>query len=564
MKAEPLLIERDEPSAGAAAERDAHTAGELSPALYARESLAYIPRMLCLVDRNPFHATYGCFDRNFWHYRTADFPSAMYQEAALPLALVYRHPMPGNRWHGNAQVRELAVAGIRFTARSSHRDGSCDDYYPFERALGAAVFSLQACTEAYRILQLCDGELLRFFRRRGDWLLGHDETGRLSNHQALAAVALYNTHRLTGERRFLDGAQARIERLLVWQSPEGWFPEYEGCDPGYLTLTIECLAKYHEATGERAVLESLGRALRFAAHFLHPDGSFGGEYGSRNSSHFFPHGMELLARHDALAAELADGCLKSLRDGTRAYYDDDRLYCHLAADYVQAYLHYCPRDHVPARAEGLGGDRRGSATHFFPHAQLWTRRDGDRLAIVSTAKGGVFRYYARGELVAADAGWVCEDEQGRVMVSQMLDERRVESSSDRVRVSGTMHFASHETAGPWKWLLLRTAMLTVGRFFRDPIRSLLQRRLILARRPAPVRFVRELRYGPPLEVVDTIVLDDPHLKLRRLAIGTDHTSIYVAASNPYQPAALQSWTDLSSHLPTLNETRTLAIRRVLE
>ena len=315
--------------------------------LYAREALAYLPRILCLLDRNPFHATYGCFDRNFWHYRTADFPSAMYQEAVLPLALVYRFAMPGNRWHRNERIRELAVAGLRFTARSSHRDGSCDDYYPFERALGAAVFSLHASTEAYRILELADRELLRFFARRGDWLLRHDETGRLSNHQALAALALFYTYRLTGQERFLQGARRRIERLFEWQSPEGWFPEYEGCDLGYLTLTIDALAKYHRATEDPAVLNPLRRAIRFAAHFLHPDGSVGGTYGSRNTSHFFPHGMELLAGKEPLAATLADGCLKGIRDASRSYCDDDRLYCHLAANYMQAYLDWFPRDCVP-------------------------------------------------------------------------------------------------------------------------------------------------------------------------------------------------------------------------
>src|SRR3972149_6662368 len=72
-----------------AAEEPRSADGGLSRDLYAREALAYLPRTLCLLDRHPFHATYGCFDRNFWHYRTADFPSAMYQEAVLPLALVY-------------------------------------------------------------------------------------------------------------------------------------------------------------------------------------------------------------------------------------------------------------------------------------------------------------------------------------------------------------------------------------------------------------------------------------------------------------------------------------------
>ena len=112
--------------------------------LYATAAMADVPRLLGAIDRNPYRRTYGCLDRQFWHYRTAAFPSEMYQEGALPLALVYATMLPGNRWYGNPRLRELAVAAIRFAAESSHADGSCDDYYPFARAFGAAVFSLQA------------------------------------------------------------------------------------------------------------------------------------------------------------------------------------------------------------------------------------------------------------------------------------------------------------------------------------------------------------------------------------------------------------------------------------
>ena len=48
-----------------------------------------IEKVLTLQDRNEFSNTYGCFDRNYWHYKTRDFPSAMSQEYTLVLALAY-------------------------------------------------------------------------------------------------------------------------------------------------------------------------------------------------------------------------------------------------------------------------------------------------------------------------------------------------------------------------------------------------------------------------------------------------------------------------------------------
>ena len=57
--------------------------------LFAREAIAQIPKILTLLDRNVHSPTYGCFDRNFWHYKIIDFPSGMAQEFVLPLALAY-------------------------------------------------------------------------------------------------------------------------------------------------------------------------------------------------------------------------------------------------------------------------------------------------------------------------------------------------------------------------------------------------------------------------------------------------------------------------------------------
>ena len=45
------------------------------------------PKILTLQDRNAHSPTYGCFDRNFWHYKIIDFPSGMAAEFVWPLAL---------------------------------------------------------------------------------------------------------------------------------------------------------------------------------------------------------------------------------------------------------------------------------------------------------------------------------------------------------------------------------------------------------------------------------------------------------------------------------------------
>lgn len=555
--------------------------------LYLSTALAEIPRLLGAIDRNPYRATYGCLDRQYWHYRTSSFPSEMYQEGVLPLALVYatrpsggatRCPTdgrPANRWYSNARVRELAVAGIRFAARASHPDGSCDDYYPFERALGAAVFSLQATARAYQLLELDDPSLVAWLERRARWLVEHDESGRLSNHQALAALGLLRVAQITGNQKYRKAAEARIDRLLAWQSEEGWFEEYGGADPGYQTVTIDSLAKYRRITGDRRLDEPLRRGVEFARLFLHPDNSYGGEYGSRGTYHFYPHGMELLAAHATDAADLADGFLLSLRSGNQAYFSDDRMFAHRLGNLIEAYLDWSPVRPAPSPPS------EGGPIRYLPRAGLLVRRTGSRHTVISVARGGVFKHFAPQRPPVTDAGLIVETVDGRLAVSQWHDpDRQVqfthrehpalgEAAVKHLHVSGPLHWSRFETATPLKQALLNTGMCSLGRFLRTPVRRMLQRRLITGRRQCPIHLSRSFELlpesaaeaAPSLRVTDTIELASPKIRIRRMAFGTDHQAAYVAASGVYQEGVLAPWVDLSRYVDQLNAQRRVTVTR---
>jgi hypothetical protein len=521
-----------------------------------------IARLLGAVDRNPFRSTFGCLDRQYWHYRTACFPSEMYQEGVLPLALVYAHRLPGNRWCGCERVRELAVAAIRFSARSCHRDGSCDDYYPFERALGAAVFSLQAAARAYQLLGLDDKELLAWFGRRARWLMENEESGHLTNHHALAALGLWRVAEITGSQIFREAALKRMEQVLAWQDEEGWFEEYGGADPGYQTVTIDCLAKLRQATGSERLDDPLRRAVAFSSHFLHPDGSYAGEYGSRGTCHFYPHGFELLAEHLPEAADLADGFLQSVEQGTFAHFSDDRLFAHRLGNRIEAYLDWS-RTRPPANVEC-----RRLHKHF-PNAGLFVYRDGNRHTVISTARGGIVKHFD-GNRCVTDAGLVAETRDSTISVSQMHDRGRtvdVRIGSDgsvRIIVSGSLHAARFETATPLKQSVLHTGMWAAGRWCRTAVRRLLQRRLITGRSRFPIRLTRtiELTPGTPaVQVTDDIELMSPAVRVQRLAVGTDHQAAYVAACGVYQDSVLEPWTDLAAHVDELNRDRRVVIVR---
>ena len=110
--------------------------------------MASLPRILCLLDKNPLSPTYGSFDRKFWQYKIIDFPCGMQQSTAA-LAYLWKTDFPENRYYISERIREYIEGALLFHRKCCHSDGSMDDYFPHERAFGATAYALAASTEQH-------------------------------------------------------------------------------------------------------------------------------------------------------------------------------------------------------------------------------------------------------------------------------------------------------------------------------------------------------------------------------------------------------------------------------
>jgi hypothetical protein len=520
---------------------------------FAAAALEQIPKILTLQDRNPHSPTYGCFDRNFWHYKIIDFPSGMSQEFTWPLALVFSLDLPKNPYRGCAAIREWVAAGIRYAARAAHPDGSCDDYFPFEKAAGAAAFSLLACMESYALLCLDDPELLAFFEKRADWLAGHHESGRLANHAALTILCLEIAGRLLGTNRWDQLKAERLKILLSWQNEEGWFQEYEGADPGYHTLTIGVLAHLDRIAPSDPVRAALEKAIRFASDFVHPDGSFGGEYTSRNTYNFFPHGFELAGDWMPDGLSINDRFLKGLGSGLGACYADDHIVGHHAWSYLLAWRHFAPnRPALPPRPDGQ---------RHFPNAGLLIDRRGGAELYAGLNKGGVFKFFRDGKQVISDTQLSLRMKDGRTAVAHLVGGCDAAVSADAVTVSGDFGWAKQKGMTPFRLVALRGLMLTLGRFNPDFVRRLLQKLLIVGKAPAPFRFERRFRWEDGGLVVEDAVAGADWSAVESAGIGGLQTSIYVVMSRTFQAGQLQKWMDLTDAVRSLAPGEALKVVR---
>ena len=525
--------------------------------IFAREALAQIPKILTLQDRNAHSPTYGCFDRNFWQYKIIDFPSGMAQEFVWPLALAYSLEISGSAYFQQPAIKEWVEAGILYAARSAHGDGSCDDYFPFEKAAGAAAFSLLACLESYTLLEIKNQEMLDFFERRADWLADHHESGRLTNHQALIVLCLQKVGRLLSTDRWDNLRAKRLGRVLEWQNEEGWFQEYEGCDPGYHTLTIGLLAQVYELTPSDGLRAALEKAIEFASHFVHPDGSFGGEYTSRNTYNFFPHGFEIAGKWMPKALAINDYVLAGLEQGLGSCYADDHIVGHHTWSYLLAYQYFVTeRPAVTPRPKGR--------LHFKNAGIVIDRRGAGELYLALN-KGGVLKYFVGGKLVHSDTQFSAQVRDGKLRnaVAHLVGKYEANLAADEISISGQLGWAKTKQMTTFNLVVLRFLMLSIGRFYPDLVRKLLQRILITGKKPAPLRFKRTLRWeGEHLHLNDELTAADWQ-KVESVGVGASQTSIYVVMSRTFQRGQMQPWLDLTSKVSALKPGEPLRVERVL-
>ncbi|MEO1590514.1 MAG: hypothetical protein AAFU71_04380 [Cyanobacteria bacterium J06632_22] len=525
---------------------------------FAREALAQIPKILTLQDRNPHSPNYGCFDRNYWQYKIIDFPSGMSQEFVWPLALVYDMPLPDNPYYQKSAIRAWIEAGIEFAARSAHPDGSCDDYFPFERAGGAAAFSLLACLESYRLLGLDNPTALKFFETRADWLAHHQESGRLTNHQALIVLCLELAARLLNTDKWEQAIQDRLAQVLSWQDTEGWFQEYEGCDPGYHTLTISCLARVYGFRPREDLKAAIANGVRLVMHFVHPDGSYGGEYTSRNTYNFFPHGFELVGRWMPEALSINDRFLAGLKNGVGTCYADDHIVGHHTWNYLLAWKDFV-EDRPPTKPAQPG-------RVWLPNARILIDQRQDTKLYLALNKGGAFKFFRDDRLVFSDTQFSLQVRQGSKLknaVGHLVGDYQYQVNADQITISGPLGWAKQKQMTPLNLMILRVVMLTVGRFFPNLIRKLLQKMLITGKTEAPFRFKRQLSWqGNQWQVQDELTAERWD-SVMTAGIGADQTSIYVVMSRTYQPGQLQPWQDLTPQVRQLSPGQSLKLERQL-
>ncbi len=492
--------------------------------IYLESSVPLVKRLLGLCDRNPSSSTYGCFDRNYWHYKIVDFSNGRQQEACLTLALSHIIEHPSNPYCRVEKMREWSLAAIQYLATIQNKDGSFNEYYPHEHAFVTTAFTTFAASESLLLLNESPPEVVEALLKAGKFLLRREEL-EVVNQMLGACAALFNLYRMTGDDHYREGAEAKLKASLQRQSGEGWFYEYGGPDVGYLSVAAYYLANYYSKSHDEKALSSLKKAVHFLSHFVHPDGSAGGEYGSRNTTYLIPDGIEICAQHDPVASGLARKLRASLQENrSLAPCDlDDRYLCNMLYTYLQAF-----------KDSSLLKEETEVESNFFPESGIVVKKTPDYFFIGNLRKGGVFKLFSGEKLVLSDSGFLGRLHDGRLITSQWLGTTFEEGSQYLVR--GSFVEVPEQYMTPLKTVALRASLSVGGTYVSDFAKTYLRNRLITGRKEVPMTCERKITLEEGVQVQDVI---QGTMTMQSLFLVSHAPLIYIPSSRYFQSNELE-------------------------
>ncbi len=562
--------------------------------VYAEKALAQIPRLLGNQDRNPFSPTYGCFHRDYWLDKVSDFPDAVRQFGVHALALVYKHDFPGNIFRGKPKVRDWAIAGLDFWAKIQHRDGSFDEFYPYERGwVGPTAFTTFTAIEAYNLLkeeippEIAQRVQRAILKAAHFIAAGECEEDHLANHHAMACLAVWKAFELTGDTELRKGFEDLWRGFLGYHNAdEGWSREYDGVDPGYLSATVSFLSKVYKTNPDPEIFEVLKQSAEFCSYFAYPNGFYAGSAGSRNTLHFYPHGFEVIAGKVPIAAATAEAMLKGLSEGKLVPPEimSDRYVFYRVPEFLQAWLDYGGR---PSPLAPMPFERPPFAS-WFSESRIFVCNTARYYVLANLAKGGTLKVFQRtaaagsrlrgkselgpepnGKLLLNDCGIIGCLEDGRLVTSQWIDPAYECSIVDGGwEVGGNLQAVpSTKLFTPAKQIVFRSVLVSLGIIpaFAHILKGRIRKALILGQRSVPIKFRRHMRFeGDAIRIDDELRIES-NLKFKSLSIGDEFFVRYVPQSRYFQSQEIDiaGFAVEGEALSRLNREKNIRITTVL-
>ncbi|MDD2597053.1 MAG: hypothetical protein PHT47_00350 [Candidatus Cloacimonetes bacterium] len=533
-----------------------------------------MPRILTQLCRDPDSKNYGCWDRNFWHYKIRDYSSIILQQGSYLLLEAARL----DEYQDRAEyLRRLAQAGVDFWHTRALKYGAFEEYYPFERSYPGLAFSTLAIAKIIRDLPLDHHEYTAGLRKAIKQLELRTEF-EASNQYLAGLAALYVISDFAPSMVDVARLDRRFKELLNTQSSEGWFNEYGGPDLGYLSVSIDCLWDIWDVTGADIVLQSIRIAIGFIDALLIAPRSIG-LHSSRQTDYIVPYGIIRMAGRigdlgQPAAQRISELLFSDINEPEHFFQAiDDRYWVHyIGHSVVRAYawggkLPLATENEVgfdtsspPQTLATLRfGDPRlcrkrrddastlkrqddASTIRHYPEAGYIVIRKAQYSGLISTRKGGMVSICGKEDQYAADYGSDLHLGKRVYVMNWWGSSQLVQFEDNRVTIKGSFVPTKEHISTPFKHLLLRLASYALGASIISTLKTL----LIFSRKQSPYTFTREISIGErEIKIVDATScrnkMETASCRLRQntsspcIVKAAAFSKRHVASANSYNP-----------------------------
>lgn len=459
---------------------------------FLRETLAAaLPRILTQCCRDAGCPAYGCFDRNWWHYRIRDFASTILQQGGYTV-LRASEALPGTLPPEFA--RSIAAGSARFWNRRATRHGAFEEYYPWEQGYPPVAFSTLAIAKLVAE-GVADRETVRPGMKIAARQLLTRFEAKATNQQVAGLAALAWVRRSYPDFVSAEGFAAQKAKTLARQSEEGWFWEYDGPDAGYLSVTMDCLWDLFDATGDADFRTSCDKALGFLDATIGQTGCGLGMLNARNTDYVVPYGIARYLNDGTdeqkrQAARLLDVLYGGTADGFHFFQSvDDRYWCHYIGHSVARGILELDKANQGAGDWGLGaGDKRppdlpqcGYYFRVLPNGMLLT---------MAMNKGGSLRLTKDGKVRMLDFGWIVDDGKKLHVTHWWSLDRKCLSDEDKWCFAAPLAPHKEVESTPFMHMGLRFVSFVFGK----SIIGLLKNVMIFKKKHSPYCFERRVHF----------------------------------------------------------------------
>lgn len=294
-----------------------------------------------------------------------------------------------------------------------------------------------------------------------DYLMKNKEQHAvISNHLATASAALFLWTELTGEKS--ESYKEVLDLIYKNQSNEGWYKEYEGPDPGYQTLCTHYLSVIYNKTQDQKLKNSLKKSLAFLFYFIHPDGTIGGLYGSRNTEVYYPGGITSLTSISDQALHLALALNKGIEIGNAILPQDIDAdnYIPLLNSYALAALNI---DKLKIKNDNLTPFYLKGETKNFKESGIELFSNQSYFSILNYKKGGTLKVFDLVNKVCEyDSGGVFYFHKKETLTTQRFDEQIVKGTSNSFLAH--LYFYKEQYPSLFQTIIIRLLAMSMFKF----------------------------------------------------------------------------------------------------